>query len=230
MPPDVASQISPDCTLPSDLTICHEILYTGTLTKPKPRRTDPCMCSPSADDACSDSSCMNYAMQQECGSDCPAGRGCGNRRIKQRKWTPLMVFPAGEKVSGEGRGKEGGREREMGSGGKGEPRRRSLLHIVFSFFQFLCFLSLILLPWFLLLTFFLFIFRVLFLSSSSSLPLPLFLFLSSSFSSLYLFRFLSLFFSLSFLSPSFLLFSASLFFSSLPFSLARASASRPLLM
>ncbi|GMI36975.1 hypothetical protein TeGR_g9766 [Tetraparma gracilis] len=56
------------------------------------------MCPPGS--LCTDTDCVNYASQQECGSSCPAGPSCGNRRIALRDWTPLTVFDAGKKGSG----------------------------------------------------------------------------------------------------------------------------------
>lgn len=72
--------------------------------RPRPEKSDdPCGCvrpaEPSAF-ACLDLSCVLFACQEECRSNCTAGDRCGNRRIQRRQWKRLDVFEAGKKGKG----------------------------------------------------------------------------------------------------------------------------------
>jgi hypothetical protein len=70
----------------------------------KPDRSDdPCGCTRPMDpnvSACSDLSCVLFACQEECRSNCEAGDQCANKRIQKRQWKELEVFAAGKKGKG----------------------------------------------------------------------------------------------------------------------------------
>ena len=70
--------------------------------RPKPDRSDdPCGCT--RDDGvmtCNDLSCVLFACQEECRSNCYAGEFCGNKRIQRRQWKSFEVFDAGKKGRG----------------------------------------------------------------------------------------------------------------------------------
>lgn len=93
--------------------------------RPRSKPTDPCHCVPppptttaeegdedgdvdverllaeaTAPTCCVDSSCVNFACQEECRSNCPAGAHCGNRRIQRRQFKKVQVFDAGPKGRG----------------------------------------------------------------------------------------------------------------------------------
>ena len=82
--------------------------------KPKPdfSSDDPCMCRYPYDapdegeegwekfKCCNDLSCVLFACQEECRSNCPAGEYCGNKRIQRRQWKQVEVIPAGKKGKG----------------------------------------------------------------------------------------------------------------------------------
>lgn len=72
--------------------------------RPKPDRSDdPCGCSrPTEPGAmtCNDLSCVLYACQEECRSNCTAGEFCDNKRIQRKQWKQLEVFSAGKKGKG----------------------------------------------------------------------------------------------------------------------------------
>ncbi len=71
---------------------------------------DPCACQPSYDPTtdtfdtttplCNDSSCILYACQIECRSNCPAGTLCTNKRITTKQWKPVSVFQSQHKGLG----------------------------------------------------------------------------------------------------------------------------------
>lgn len=50
--------------------------------------------------ACLDMSCVLFACQEECRSNCPAGMSCGNKRIQNKEFQPVEVFDAGPKGRG----------------------------------------------------------------------------------------------------------------------------------
>jgi serine/threonine protein kinase len=49
---------------------------------------------------CMDPSCILFACQEECRSNCEAGPLCGNKRIQRRQWKQVEVFNAGSKGRG----------------------------------------------------------------------------------------------------------------------------------
>jgi SET domain len=79
--------------------------------KPKPDPMgDVCGCTPPVDTdmtnprhrrlCCVDPSCILFACQEECRSNCEAGVFCGNKRIQKREWKQVQVFHAGPKGRG----------------------------------------------------------------------------------------------------------------------------------
>ena len=71
--------------------------------KPKPDSVDdPCGCVRPQDGSmtCNDLSCVLFACQEECRSNCTAGDACGNKRIQRREWKQLEAFQAGKKGKG----------------------------------------------------------------------------------------------------------------------------------
>lgn len=72
-------------------------------SRPKPIRPEACFCEPNLTTqtmCCTDTSCALFACQEECGTNCPAGPLCGNKRITKKEWKPLSVFDAGLKGRG----------------------------------------------------------------------------------------------------------------------------------
>jgi len=70
---------------------------------------DPCGCQPKYNEktdtidttpCCTDLSCILFACQIECRSNCPAGELCGNRRIARKQWKKVEVINAGVKGLG----------------------------------------------------------------------------------------------------------------------------------
>mmetsp|Transcript_29511 Transcript_29511/g.65009 ORF Transcript_29511/g.65009 Transcript_29511/m.65009 type:complete len:1964 (+) Transcript_29511:229-6120(+) len=77
--------------------------YTDRAARPPyDRVSDPCGCVPDGSDnpCCLDMSCVLFACQEECRSNCEAGDLCGNKRIQRREWKELQVFDAGPKGRG----------------------------------------------------------------------------------------------------------------------------------
>lgn len=71
--------------------------------RPKFKRPEPCFCEPDIDTeskCCVDETCALYACQEECGTNCPGGPLCGNKRIQRKEWKKLCVFDAGLKGRG----------------------------------------------------------------------------------------------------------------------------------
>ncbi|KAK1737248.1 SET domain-containing protein [Skeletonema marinoi] len=71
--------------------------------RPKYKRPEPCFCEPDIDTeskCCIDETCALYACQEECGTSCPGGPLCGNKRIQRKEWKRLSVFDAGLKGRG----------------------------------------------------------------------------------------------------------------------------------
>lgn len=73
--------------------------------KPKADRSDDpcgCMSSTSAGSTmvCNDLSCVMFACQEECRSNCLAGEFCGNKRIQKKQWKDFQVMDAGKKGRG----------------------------------------------------------------------------------------------------------------------------------
>ena len=71
--------------------------------RPKFKRPEPCFCEPDIDTeskCCVDETCALYACQEECGTSCPGGPLCGNKRIQRKDWKRLSVFDAGLKGRG----------------------------------------------------------------------------------------------------------------------------------
>jgi serine/threonine protein kinase len=73
--------------------------------KPKPEKNDdPCTCSYNYEDenavTCNDLSCVLFACQEECRSNCTVGDQCGNKRIQKRQWKELQIIDAGKKGKG----------------------------------------------------------------------------------------------------------------------------------
>ena len=80
------------------------LLSNNTKAKrPKLTRTDPCFCEPDLINetcCCLNTYCANFAVQEECGNNCPAGPLCKNKRIQRKQWKQLAVFGAGLKGRG----------------------------------------------------------------------------------------------------------------------------------
>lgn len=73
--------------------------------KPKAEKSDdPCNCRINYDDptelTCNDLSCVLFACQEECRSNCTCGDQCGNKRIQKRQWKELKIIEAGKKGKG----------------------------------------------------------------------------------------------------------------------------------
>eukprot|EP00980_Cylindrotheca_fusiformis_P013148 scaffold3315_cov98-Cylindrotheca_fusiformis.AAC.2 len=71
--------------------------------KPKQNRSadDPCNCySYNGEMVCNDLSCVLFACQEECRSNCKAGPYCGNKRIQKKQWKQFRVINAGKKGRG----------------------------------------------------------------------------------------------------------------------------------
>lgn len=49
---------------------------------------------------CRDDSCINYAMREECRSNCEAADFCGNKRLQNKEFVPTAVIDAGPKGRG----------------------------------------------------------------------------------------------------------------------------------
>lgn len=67
------------------------------------KNDDPCGCTRPSDPTvmtCNDLSCVLFACQEECRSNCWAGDQCGNRRIQRKQWKQLQIFDAGKKGKG----------------------------------------------------------------------------------------------------------------------------------
>ena len=103
-------EVSGDSTLPEDFVICNEVIWPvddSFIRKPPLIRADRCQCQPvleggdgSSSLCCLDVSCSNFAMQEECGSNCPAGKLCGNNAIAKKRWRPLCIRPTPNKGHG----------------------------------------------------------------------------------------------------------------------------------
>ncbi len=73
------------------------------------KKEDPCGCTPRYNETtdtfdttpcCTDSSCILFACQMECRSNCEAGDLCGNKRITKKMWKKVEVINAGVKGLG----------------------------------------------------------------------------------------------------------------------------------
>ncbi|CAB9501744.1 36 and H4 lysine-20 specific [Seminavis robusta] len=93
MKPKLESGDPCGCTVSSfdEDEFCRAATYnandTETNTKPKYRY-------------CIDPSCILFACQEECRSNCEAGQYCGNKRIQRKEWKQIEVFHAGPKGRG----------------------------------------------------------------------------------------------------------------------------------
>ncbi len=114
--------------LPADVDHIIEVEWASTdpnnpsppeyATRPKYSPTeDPCGCTPCYDEmtdtidtslCCTDMSCVLFACQEECRSNCEAGELCGNKRITKRQWRDVEVIDAGVKGRGLILGRNGG--------------------------------------------------------------------------------------------------------------------------
>ena len=77
--------------------------YTDRAARPPlDRNSDPCGCFPDGTGSacCLDMSCVLFACQEECRSNCEAGDLCSNKRIQRKEWKKLQVFDAGPKGRG----------------------------------------------------------------------------------------------------------------------------------
>lgn len=103
----------PGVVVDSDVEIVEDVEWAAegddNELAPKPkldRSCDPCGCtapSPSSSSTslcCLDLSCVLFACQEECRSNCEAGEACGNKRIQRKQWKRLQVFDAGLKGKG----------------------------------------------------------------------------------------------------------------------------------
>jgi histone-lysine N-methyltransferase SETD2 len=82
---------------------CILIPNRAKAPKPKLQRPEPCFCEPDLVNelpCCLSSNCANYAVQEECGNNCPAGPLCKNKRVLRKQWKKLSVFDAGLKGRG----------------------------------------------------------------------------------------------------------------------------------
>lgn len=63
---------------------------------------DPCGCTPdgTGQKCCVDLSCVLFACQEECRSNCEAGALCGNQRITKKQYKKVEVIDAGKKGRG----------------------------------------------------------------------------------------------------------------------------------
>ena len=83
-------------------------VYGELATRPKPDPMgDPCGCTMPTSDTketttfcCMDPSCILFACQEECRSNCEAGPFCGNKRIQRKLYKAVEVFHAGPKGRG----------------------------------------------------------------------------------------------------------------------------------
>jgi histone-lysine N-methyltransferase SETD2 len=76
---------------------------SAKVPRPKLKRPEPCFCEPdlvNETPCCINTNCANFAVQEECGTNCPAGPLCKNKRIQRREWKKLSVFDAGLKGRG----------------------------------------------------------------------------------------------------------------------------------
>lgn len=76
----------------SDLTILMDPNNPNGITTCLPTQKMPV--------SCMDPSCILFACQEECRSNCEAGRFCGNKRITRREYKDVEVFHAGPKGRG----------------------------------------------------------------------------------------------------------------------------------
>lgn len=82
---------------------CLLLSNSAKAKRPKLTRTDPCFCEPDLINetcCCLNTYCANFAVQEECGNNCPAGPLCKNKRIQRKQWKQLAVFGAGLKGRG----------------------------------------------------------------------------------------------------------------------------------
>jgi len=103
--------------LPSDVEHINEVEWASAKSPseyaPRPRMSppgDPCGCTAHYDETtdtidtstpcCADMSCVLFACQEECRSNCEAGELCANRRISKRQWKNVEVIDAGVKGRG----------------------------------------------------------------------------------------------------------------------------------
>jgi len=83
------------CPPPDDVRHIEQVDW-GDL-QPKTIRHDPCGCTAPSPGllCCTDESCVLFACQEECDSNCVAQ--CGNSRIRNKQWKRVQVFDAGQK-------------------------------------------------------------------------------------------------------------------------------------
>lgn len=117
--PDTQCQFPP-CPLPSDVEHIDDVEWASEdPNNPSPSEyavrpryapmEDPCGCTPAYNEeldtidtspCCVDSTCVLFACQEECRSNCEAGDLCGNKRITKKQWKKVQVVDAGVKGRG----------------------------------------------------------------------------------------------------------------------------------
>eukprot|EP00934_Nitzschia_sp_Nitz4_P008455 Nitzschia sp. Nitz4//scaffold80_size88189//18388//23841//NITZ4_005082-RA/size88189-processed-gene-0.12-mRNA-1//1//CDS//3329558615//8445//frame0 len=99
-----AVEWAPESTNSNAIVDDEDFVYGELAHRPRPdSNDDPCGCSRPTDPtclACTDLSCVLYACQEECRSNCLAGDRCGNRRIQRKQWKSLQIFDADKKGKG----------------------------------------------------------------------------------------------------------------------------------
>jgi len=87
------------CPPPKDVQHIDQVDW-GSI-QPKSTRHDPCGCLSNGNNLCCiDASCVLFACQEECRSNCSAGQHCGNKKITNKQWKKIQVFDAGPKGRG----------------------------------------------------------------------------------------------------------------------------------
>lgn len=117
--PEIKLQLKP-CAPPSDVEHIDDVEWASEdpnnpspfeyATRPRyAPMEDPCGCTPAYDEesdtidtalCCTDSTCVLFACQEECRSNCEAGDLCGNKRITKKQWKKVQVIDAGVKGRG----------------------------------------------------------------------------------------------------------------------------------
>lgn len=101
---------APPVSIDDEFIVINEVEWAddkdvGGELAPRPKldkHSDPCGCKPDADGGpcCNDMSCVLFACQEECRSNCEAGNLCCNKRITHKEWKQVQVFDAGVKGKG----------------------------------------------------------------------------------------------------------------------------------
>mmetsp|Transcript_1975 Transcript_1975/g.3592 ORF Transcript_1975/g.3592 Transcript_1975/m.3592 type:complete len:1815 (-) Transcript_1975:2526-7970(-) len=117
--PEIKLHYEP-CVLPADVEHIEDVEWASEdPNNPSPFEyanrpryapmEDPCGCTPAYDEesdtidtalCCTDSTCVLFACQEECRSNCEAGDLCGNKRITKKQWKKVQVVDAGVKGRG----------------------------------------------------------------------------------------------------------------------------------